>query len=113
MKRVICLIAALSCTFYMSTANAAQGWQPDAKIIKIAIAQDEAGFAITTDAGTTDCTQNGKYFFSWDSFRANEVYATALTALSSNRKIQIYADSSLGCPQSGIGSTSIVIKSAQ
>ncbi|MCM2359009.1 MAG: hypothetical protein NDI77_12725 [Geobacteraceae bacterium] len=91
----------------VSSSSAAGGWYDNISIREV-IAHG-GYYLIGTNSTLADCGVQGRFTIPASTPMARDMYAMALTAYLSGKKIAIYVDANQGCAVSGMVSTLMTI----
>jgi len=108
-KSVLVFLLALCCFgVTTSTSKAADEWINNLTVHYVTVGVDS--YIIDTDYNNSGCGSPGRFVIRKDTPMAKDMYAIALAALLSGKRINIYAEPGQGCHLEGRLSTWIALR---
>jgi len=109
MKARSCFIflLALCCVVVTTSTSKADDWVKNLTVNRVGVHDD--CYVIDTNASQADCEVPGRFAIKTNAVNAKEIYATALTAFLTGKRVDIYVNANKECLKGGIVSILIEI----
>lgn len=104
-KSFLAFFLAMACVAMMAgtPSHAADGWYDGLRVVH------GGYYLVETDSPLADCEAPGRFAIRGDAVMAKEMYATAVMAFLTGKRINIYVDAAQGCLNNGMVATLISI----